>query len=643
MQLDEMKELLELDKGKQWDAILKSVFLVLHYQNEIDFAGFYKLGQEEQKQVMQIIAKGQHAHEVLDRWIKPLNNGEILEAIKTAKELKIGNGEYDDFEVLKFGEITGAKNAEPKGFKIYEHILEVDDPALLVEYFKQQKPETNLLIVTVAPNNEFEYKFEINVFLIWKNTVYALNMGERRLNVHNIAGERNPARYIERTYDRIWPIYEAVKQKGASESTEIELKKRSIRKGINIAEYLKKDAEASIWTEMFMLRAIDYLENAKDEIPQGFTPAEYMKMLPDKSAGPEEIAERVKIEDHSDSFASINDASSYLLNKYRSKITSIVPAANTLPKVMGTVSHIEAMIKYQQRDNVAKQLEDQVWKDYNENSARVYKWFKDFVLSKNPQEIVKLALEGKSYEYMQYPTGIHSREKPKLVAESLVRLAERFTIWGSDPREVICTDNGHLYGKEGNAVLCQNCKKFAWKLLLQIAFKDYRQVAAFFGMSENELPKEFVEHFHWQNESYVGNFIISDTDPVDEIKDPWFRDVFEPVFGDDKTLRADGQPKLEIYIPLCIRCIRAGKVGADFLEKEPFRNPSLSNKERILNLIELRGPISEESMKYYVSLRKNTIEKILDELKVENRIERKFAENHGPFMGWGPKEGGNKN
>ena len=86
---------------------------------------------------------------------------------------------------------------------------------------------------------------------------------------------------------------------------------------------------------------------------------------------------------------------------------------------------------------------------------------------------------------------------------------------------------------------------------LQLTFIDYRQFLEFFNLTEKDIPKAMVEHMHQENTLYVGNSILTDVDPIDTIRDPWFRNdrigcVYSPGWD----------PHLIINIPLCKRCLR---------------------------------------------------------------------------------------
>lgn len=627
VQLNEMKELLEMAKGKRWDHLLRAIFLLRHYSTELDLAGFAELDEQQQAEVVQIIVRGQRAFAVVNSWLKPLDQQQVLVAIRDASKVKIGNGRYDKFEVLKIGQLGNNPDMPRRGFKLYEHVLQIDDPASLAEWLKQQQNlDVDMLILTFRQHVQRAWKSDVNFFLLWKGALYVLNMSERRLNVDNTEGDRNPDRYLERTWDKIWlPIEALTSIKDDSkkiETTAIELRTKKVIKRANLSDIFKEMPESQAWLEMFLLRALDYIENAPGELPRAVTPADYLRMLPDKS-NLQKIDTRVKTADDYSSFHSINDSSSYLLKKYQGKITAIVPALSELPQVMGTAKYVEGVVRYQQRKHVADALEKVLWDDFKENSARVYGWWRDFVLSRNVQELVRQALADEEYTYMRYPDSLTgSPAVPTLKKGSILNLSKYLP--DEDDLLEVALLNGAAARRRyyrADEIPCQNCLKFRHNVIIQLTFKDYRQVCDFFKIKEEDLPREFVEHFHWQNESYVGNSILDDTDPVDEITDPWFRAVYTPAFAEnDSDLRASGQPHLDIHIPLCTHCFKSGKAGMEHYEKYPWTLPSLTTRKKILKYIECNPFEKPENIAYALGMRELFVDKHLQKLRVEGLI-----------------------
>lgn len=578
IKLTEIRELFHLTFGKPWNELTCAIYLTAKYDDNVDMKNFHLLNKTNQMEVMELISKGQSAYQLISEWLAPLNNGEILEAIHGAVKVSFGNDIYSRFRVLKLGELKSVPN-EDKGLKLFPDILEIDNPTALVNYFKtRNEPTPDSFILTFMRNKKYSFKPTIYMFVIWHNEFYLIDNGDGRLNLDNTAGARRPDKYIENLKTNVFlPFDILLGEKKFSESKSITSRDQTIFKRGNLFEIFEKSPEIRIWIEMFIYRILDYISNPSAKIPLGVTTFDVMKALEDKSGG--KVETRVNIykdkNKYRESFASIADASSYLLKKFESKITSIVPVDSQLPLVVGERSYIENLIKYQKRNELAIVLKKELYADFRKNHKRVYRWFKTFVLSHDVRAIAKLALQDKKYSYMEYGTNEIKegswKYKPKLTKRGVLIMIEdddaenwsRYVYWDDDPLQIIWTYDGYLllpdekgrYGKKRH--MCKICKKFQWVNLIRINFRDYRQICEFFNVKENVLAKEFVEHFHYQNEIYTGNSITQDTDPLDDIADPWFRREPDPwrtsVIVNGYSPR---MPNLDIVIPLCVRCTK---------------------------------------------------------------------------------------
>ena len=579
VRLREIRELIDSAHGKDWVVLIKAIFLLDHYKTVIDIGDFYKLSPQDQLMAMDTITKGQIAYSEIKKWLEPINKENVFEAITKANSVRIGNGKYDKFQVLLFGQINSLPN-ENNSVKIYPHILEIDNPTALVQYFKSlNEPVYDSLIITFMRHKKYNFKTSVYLFFIWKGSFFILDMSERRLNVDNPAGERRPDRYIENVFGDVFLPVDVFLDEKKSKTKDLVVRNQKIFKRETIDNVFTKSPEVKAWVNMFLYRVIDYIENNPNKIELGVSSLDVLKALEDKSTA--KIESRVKIDEHYSSFKSQSDASSYLLKKYQSKITSIVLSEKSLPMVIGTRKHLQNLIEYKKRDMVANDLQRLIKEDYDKNHKRVYKWFRKFVKTQNLYEMVTKALEDKEYSFEIFKNfGDELDEDCKTCVQGRWIKVDRTTriqkmkilyvhyektshIPFDDPDDLLkvnITKNNSFYFDfphiKKNRHNCSLCKKSKWSIILELSFIDYRQLVEFFNIEKEKLPEEFVDHFHYQNESYVGNSRLDDTDPVDEVKDLWFRHFSEYRSGVIVNDYSTEHPHLDVRIPICKRCYK---------------------------------------------------------------------------------------
>lgn len=562
----EMKELLELSQGKLWEPLIKAIYLTKNYSTEIDLNGFDALTLTRQTEVMDIIVRGMKAQKTVTEWLKPIAKKDTLDAIYDSVQVTIGEGQHIQFQVLKLANIPSTP-VEDGRVGMFDEVLEIDNPEVLIEALKHSTtPPQDQLILTFQRNKKYEFKQSVFMFLIWKNALYVIESSERRLNVDNTSGARRPDRYLERQFEHVWlPFNIIVDGKGKkTESTMLAIRNQRIFKRGSLREIFENSPETNMWLQMLLLRVVDHIMMAPS-IPEGITPhMAAAKMLEDLSKQP--IAERIKSRSQS-------DASSYLVKKYGSKITALTIQKSDLPAIIGTRQHVTDLIRFQQRQLEASQIEKALFADWKQNAARVIQDFKSFVRKQPITDVIQTALMNREYPIMVYSSfggrSIGNKTvqftKPTLTKTTVLELTD--THWGNDePKrffQMIWTDDEKLYRKgpryiDEFRVTCQNCRTVMWKKVIVLTFQDYRQVCAFFNVKETDLPHEIIEHLHMQNDAYIGNSILDDVDPMDIINDPWFRKYYRTHDSKGKPYDewTDDPPKLEIIIPVCNRCIR---------------------------------------------------------------------------------------
>lgn len=571
--MSDIKELLELSQGKPWEWLIKSIYLTKNYSTKIDLKNVHVLSSQDQLEVMQIITKGMQAYEKLSAWLAPIATAkDTLTAIYDAVKVKIGIGRYVQFQILKLAEIK-SESPTDEAIGLFPEFLEIENPEDIVWYFQTRKtvPE-DCLILTFTRHKKYDFKPMVNMFLIWKNIMYIIESSERRLNLDNTAGQRRPDRYLEGKFEHVWLPFDVIlnEKKDTSETALMVRNKRIYRRGA-LADIFKESPEIALWLNMFLYRVIDYIKLPPQPIEEGVTPNMTLKMLEDLNSKPMPI--RIKSQSQS-------DASSYIVRKYGSQIKALAINTAGLEMMVGTVEHIQAVVEYERRKTFAKELEKRMLEDYQAHAQEVINWFAAFLCKRDVKKIVIQAVEDRAYNRMFYNEAFggwyidgkryeHEQVKDKdgvfdhptkrwvyqdrtgehlylvngkpFTGKSMAGIhPERILTIEVDRKDVnfaIDKENKHEINLAGikqattNAWkydyapldTCPVCNHFPSMHVITLTFKDYRQICQFFHVKPKSLRHEIVEHLHQQNSSYVGNSILDDTDPVDEITDPWFK------------------------------------------------------------------------------------------------------------------------
>ncbi len=112
-------------------------------------------------------------------------------------------------------------------------------------------------------------------------------------------------------------------------------------------------------------------------------------------------------------------------------------------------------------------------------------------------------------------------------------------------------------------IRCDYCGRYKPKHPYILAFRDYMQFKAFFELTpkeEGRLPSQLRDYFSQNSEMYMGNSILDDLDPVDEIKNPWWRaSALEQVNTGEMTVSYHGHPNgpdVRIIFGICGVCKR---------------------------------------------------------------------------------------
>lgn len=581
----ETKELFDLTTGKTWGTLISAIDLVARYSTDVSMVGFNKLKHEYKLEILDIITKGQDAYEKLSNWLEPINQEKCIQAIHDCIKVTIGNKQYDQINILKLTDTKSISSPDDK-IGLFPNVLEIDSPQALIEYFRlTKKPIHDTLFITFSKDQRYNNTPHIYLFLLYRNKFYVLNMDEQNLNQSWTTGLRQRDRYeYWYHFENIWlPFKMILKSDKKTTSTEIELRNKKVFKHALLTDIFQKKPEAKVWIDMILYRVLDFIKNDINKIPLGVTPEETLvPMLEYKDV--KELQTKVpikhvsfdeKVEIMGDSFASRGDPSSYLIEKYSSKMTSVVPSIKKVPMMLATKEHIENVVLFEQRKLVAKQLQKLVRQDFKKNHKKVYSWFRKLVKSSNTREIIEKALEDKEYSFHYY--GDFPKKENRKYGVSVngmtVNLVDRKKIQKrkllilynlkedhtpfveNDDLNIIMSKSKDIYSNYPKLSFCNLCKKYSSFYIMRLSFIDYLQICEFFNIKESELPKEYVQHFHYQNTTASDNHIINDADPVYTVRDPYFREREtdgQPLVLND--IRQDN-PEINIFYFGCKRCI----------------------------------------------------------------------------------------
>lgn len=540
MAAKEVEELMSL-KVSPWKTLIATIFLLKHFEEEIDTAIFEKLSDEDALLFSTSMRDGIKAKAFLEEWLKPLKtNANVLEAIKDANDVEIGGL----FHILKLKELD---IVPAPGLDLYPFVLEISSPSEMAMFLKSQKRLNNCLIVTIHRNEKRDWKSVFYMFLFYEGVLYSIDNNDGRLNQDNTAGDRNPDRWLERSYAHTWLPVDIIFDKNISKSKSLMLPGAKIYKLKSFEDIFKTTPEVVYWLTIFLFRCIKHIKENKIEI--GVLPEDMPKLLT-----------HTKDSDYKRD-REWSGAGAYLLEIYQSQCKDIVVKQDHLPMIIGTEEFIRGVIAYKKRDLQAKAIQPVIEKDYEKNHERVYKEIRDFVLKYPIMDMVKRSFENKDYSIMKFPRFGHDEPREiKIIHESVLSIQKSY--WPHRSRDT----GNEIYLVESTGwrkpIFCVACQKTICKKGICLEFWDYRQYCDFFNLKDTDIPIEMKQHLHQQLEMYVGNSILDDTDPIDGLRDPWFRD----------TENRMGGPILKIKFPMCNRCIKKyDKSGNKKVDKSSVR------------------------------------------------------------------------
>lgn len=518
IEINKIKELLGIDNNLV-KPIISTIFLLKYFQKNFDTLLLSQLNKQDANTFYETIKKGYLAKEVLEKWIKPLQKGDILQSIEDASKVDLNK----TFQILKLQDL---QLEDGKEIGLYPYLLEIESAEEMVYFLKLQKNINNCLLVTIQRNKNYDWKSFFYLFLIYKGILYSIDNSDHRLNQDNTEGCRNPDSYLERHFDKVWLPINLLWNKKVSKSKELMIKESKVYRLQSFEKIGKEQPEIIYWLINFLYRCIDHIKNK--EVAQGITVGESPKLI--------EWAN--KKEFRGDDYSG---AGQFLYDHFKKECKDLIITEKNLPVAIGTKDFVENLLGYKRRQLQADLIQKKINEDYEKNHEQVYNWIETFVKKINPEVLVKRTLEDNEYSYMKYP-GFTEERIIELRKEKILKVSDGYYGNGLDKNELDVTEQKHWRDKQ----YCYVCNKVLYKKELCLRFRDYRQFLEFFNLKENEIPEQMKLYLHHQLEMYVGNSLLDDTDPVDELRCSWFSE-HEHQYGGTK---------FDINIPVCNRCIK---------------------------------------------------------------------------------------
>jgi len=404
--LQGVKELMSFE-GKPWSCLLKAIFLLDNYTSNVDMKGINKLSIEDAEQFISIIKKGISSYSIVKKWVEPLSKKKgAVDAVYDAVNVDIGN----QFKILQLAKLKNYNKG--KTAFLSNDILDIENPESLTYYLQHTKDETSdCLIVAIQRNKQYDFRGVFFLFLICNGQLYSIDNSSNRLNLDNTEGMRNPSRYLERQYDKVWLPIDLL--------FEEEIKRKVIIKGQKVFKIYTWDKIAKdnigylYWLNMFLFRVIDYISTTK--ILKGLTSKQSIPLL---ETGNKTI-------DFSYETRNWHGNNEYLLNKYKNKVTTkaLVLKKDWLPQIIATKEHIQNVIAYKKRELIADEIEKSLFEDFDENKLKIKKWIGRFLKKLDAEQLIIKALEDFEYSYMHYPQFTEKREI-KLCKKKILSLQE---------------------------------------------------------------------------------------------------------------------------------------------------------------------------------------------------------------------------
>lgn len=532
------------NKGKPWEYIIKAHNLRNSHVDRIDPNTFLKIPDEQLAEFSAMIKKGVVARKKVHDWI-PHEDLDNLTVLYNASKVKLSTGaSYSGLDIL---EITDIKTNDNGGLVLYQDILKLKSLDSIVNYFKNTStPMKNGVLLTAIVNEERPYKSTFYIFILYNNKLYSISNQGNRLNLENTEGDRDPDRYMRRKYENmqlpLYLLFEKEKFTAENESTTETTALTFLDENPDTIlstwdAVFKQNPWCYYWIKMLTLKILDFMEN--EDIVKGIVPSESIKLLKETNESgevPFTTEQR-------------HGTGEYLINLYNSNITAITASSDLISTIITTKEQTQKLIDYKRRQDLANEIRAELIQDHEQKHTQVYELIKKLVKTKSIGFIVSKALEQKTHPYTRYHSfggneGERIDENRYLVQKKITHMSDTFNSINTEgkPELLLTHYNPDDINPWSKNMVCEVCGTNKKKMFINLNFLEWTQMEKFFEIPIESFPKEMKNHLHQQNELYVGNTILDDVDPIDTIRDPWFRNRYQKA------------ATFQVCIPICKRC-----------------------------------------------------------------------------------------
>jgi hypothetical protein len=529
-----------IGQNKIFGVLKTALYLLKNIEEQVNTNLFAMLNKEELTNFVSLIQEYPVNRKTVEDWVKPLSDKDM---VKRAVDDAL-NIDLDKFHFLELATID--RNHKTIKMSLFSKILQVEDINTLVNYLSSQTEYKDCFMLTVVKNKKRNWKSTFYMLFIYNGILYSIDNSDGRVNTDNTEGDRSPDRYLESKYEDIWLPLHLILGKSNKKSEALTTTDKGLYVVSTFEELENTSPENVYWFLFFMGRVMDLIENKELKIQKAFMSSDVQKLL----------GSGEKIEYKAESCTSVSSGE-YLLDIYKDVANKdIVLAEGAIDLVVATKEHAMAVVAYKRRQSLCKEIQKAVNADYKKNHKSVYKWVSEFVHAQDKYKFVFKALQNKQYSYMYYaqfgtdrgigdhPNAIDIGELRK---KNILREDKYFE---SDNALNIFLSN--RWKQRGRTFECMFHPKFKYHTRYNLRFDDWREFVEFFEIKEDDIPIQMKQHLHQHSDLYTGNSILDDTDPLDEINDPWF-------LKDGKRwmpVRGHEHPEINVIFEICGHCIK---------------------------------------------------------------------------------------
>jgi len=574
--LKEFKTVMKVGQ-EVWSPFVRAINLQRLFDPNYDLTNLYNFDHEMLDWFLFTLQKGFEAKEKITEWLGDINSKYKYNVINAAAKcsIKTPDKPYGTFQILKLHEFEEKNDDE--GFIIIDEIFHLDSVENMIQYLKMHKELGNCLILGLVRDEKYEWRGTFYIFFSYQGILYTVDNQQRRINIDNTQGSRNPGKYIDRNYENVYlPYWLLFFEDNPGVESKLPVNTDPIYEITTITKTCEKESGIQLWLELFSYRILNYIYKNNEQIMIGMSRSQTSGLLTSSENDPLKYASPNSVSDYG--------RGSYLFEKYSSDVKAIVLSESVLPDVIGTKEYVTDVIEFNRMKESAGQMQKMIIEDFNKNALKVSKKIRKIIESKDKEWIIVKALKDLKYQTenmihgskivydnhgYNYGFGVHH---PVMSWKKILNVSEKYDYEQYRKSDDI---NWFIYGyKDENSwsytEYCYYCgaKK---RLTVKLTFGHFREFIDFFEIGVNDIPKEMIQHLHRISSVYNGNCIIDDINPYDMLKDPWFSHGEVPYEWEDNDWYTRGDwenHRLVIYIRICKRCFNKYKRKAELEEKD---------------------------------------------------------------------------